>query len=470
MSQGQEDKKHSTFSSSTKKGVLQVLGALGMTFLILSFVAYGESVIRKNDIPQLKQGEKNHNNNNKKNQILLNNKDNEDNKCEYSISVASLFCIIAESKLLQQVQNIGVIAAALLYAFEIFDRKKQMQRQAWQLIDGARGSETSGARYQAIEDLYKEDKHKLLERIDLDGADLRYIQLPNSNLKYSNFNNADLEGANFMNADLTGASFKGANLRCVNFSGAILWGAKLEKADFNSLLADYTYSNNDYKQPNQTDLSNANLGGAILNGADLSNTKFGGEKTNLSGAEIRGVNLKNVDLTGVDISNAKFRGTNLTLEQVQGTKNNWEDAAYDKQFIIEYRNRYPDLDLKEDLAKDDNLAQDKAAEILEIIQRVKNGNSNNILEDFIILIKNLEFLVKEDKDICQSESETSNLRDALANLHFSMNRLNEDMKEGVELLITTETDQKNRKKESEQLEKEARKLDEELKKINQDLL
>ncbi|MBA3921212.1 MAG: hypothetical protein H0X31_05675, partial [Nostocaceae cyanobacterium] len=64
----------------------------------------------------------------------------DEKKCEYQLNVSTIICLISDSKLLGQLQNIGVLSAAILFFWNTFDTKKQLERQAWQLIDGAQGS------------------------------------------------------------------------------------------------------------------------------------------------------------------------------------------------------------------------------------------------------------------------------------------------------------------------------------------
>ena len=57
------------------------------------------------------------------------------------------------------------------------------------------------------------------------------------------------------------------------------------------------------------DLSGANLSGADLSGADLSGANLSG--ANLSGADLSGANLSGADLSGADLNGANLSGANL---------------------------------------------------------------------------------------------------------------------------------------------------------------
>jgi hypothetical protein len=109
----------------------------------------------------------------------------------------------------------------------------------------------------------------------------------------------DLSGAN-----LWGAFLSDANLSEAYLSGANLWGAFLKEAD----------------------LSGATLSGAFLREADLSETILSGANLSeaflrgaiLSGANLRGVNLSGADLSGADVENAIFiDAAGITSEQEQ---------------------------------------------------------------------------------------------------------------------------------------------------------
>ena len=60
----------------------------------------------------------------------------------------------------------------------------------------------------------------------------------------------------------------------------------------------------------RADLSNADLRGANLRGADLSDANLRG--ADLSNADLRGADLSNADLRGADLSNANLRGADLS--------------------------------------------------------------------------------------------------------------------------------------------------------------
>ena len=159
--------------------------------------------------------------------------------------------------------------------------------------------------------------------INLSGANLRGANLANTLLMYSDFSHAnldqaclkgaDLHFANFSFAQLNGANLshaelRGADLRSVSLERADLTGAKLEPGSYSGSvsfsdpnlpnafrdrlvsgrtigkIADYCYI--------RTDLANAHLNGANLEGADLSHAV-------LRGVELREADLSRTNLRGV---------------------------------------------------------------------------------------------------------------------------------------------------------------------------
>ncbi|MCD6026154.1 MAG: pentapeptide repeat family protein [Solimicrobium sp.] len=79
------------------------------------------------------------------------------------------------------------------------------------------------------------------EKINLAGADLRWIVLENADLQGADFRGADLWqarlcGADLQGADLRGANLRGANLGCTKLRGANLRGATSDNAEILLLI------------------------------------------------------------------------------------------------------------------------------------------------------------------------------------------------------------------------------------------
>jgi uncharacterized protein YjbI with pentapeptide repeats len=159
--------------------------------------------------------------------------------------------------------------------------------------------------------------------IALEGADLRDVNLSESCLDGANLNAVDLSGgANLQNASLCGTDFHMANLNRVVLEGADLRGAYLEEADLTAaslykadlnaaILIAVKFCDADLRKVNLSNaiLKRADLSGAILTGANLSQSRL--ERSNLSGAILIGVNLSHAQLKRADLSGANIRRANL---------------------------------------------------------------------------------------------------------------------------------------------------------------
>jgi uncharacterized protein YjbI with pentapeptide repeats len=189
--------------------------------------------------------------------------------------------------------------------------------------------------------------------LDLQHAKLRGLQLPPTN---------KFEGALFNESDLSGStlyeiSLRDAGLYESNLSGASIWGSDLSGADLqavNAVGTDFcggtategggikSGGNRCETKFNDATLTDANLSGAVLVGADLSDALLCLEKdevftesqcpnlagaylntanlkgANLSEANLRGADLSGADLTDSDLSKADLTGADLTRAQTAG--------------------------------------------------------------------------------------------------------------------------------------------------------
>ncbi|WP_293336423.1 pentapeptide repeat-containing protein [Microcoleus sp. CAWBG58] len=324
----------------------------------------------------------------------------------------SVIKTISNSKLLGQFQNFGVILVAIIYLLEKPKRQKEEELKAWQLIDGAIGAETSGARFQAIQELHKMGAS--LKGLDADGADLRGINLQRANLEGASFKNAllqgaNLEGANLKNAQLQKAQLQGANLKGVDFEGANLEGAELEELGHTI----YDNQSNESKYEEQrTDLEdaflrNTDLRGAFLIRANLKNAKF--YNADLSAVHFNGADLEGAIFKDATLNGTRFGNTKLTLEQVNSAKD-WKDALYDKSFCDEN----PTMDLSPDelgeLIKENDVDKNRKIvshemlhNIAALLKEMETNNSvclqdNLIVKDFKTALENLIENEKEHKE------------------------------------------------------------------------
>jgi len=111
--------------------------------------------------------------------------------------------------------------------------------------------------------------------------------------------------------DLSGADLHGINLDNAYLGGVTSFDAHVFDASNVHMLCDTDLSNANLRGAllRETNLFNANLSHALLRGADLSNANL--PEANLSGTELSGANLCGAHLHGADLSWAKLRGANL---------------------------------------------------------------------------------------------------------------------------------------------------------------
>jgi hypothetical protein len=191
-----------------------------------------------------------------------------------------------------------------LYWYEMPQRAKQAQYQAWEIINGAKGQTGEGGRINALQDLlaYKVP----LESVDISNAFLSGINLPKSNLSKANLSKANLSEANLSGANLNKTNLGKANLRKANFREVNLLYAKLNDADLKN--ADLT----------NTDLGETDFTGADLRDTDLMGASFG--KTILSCSKESCTNLQGAK--------------NIDLEEIKQAYD-WDKACYDPNIAIQ---------------------------------------------------------------------------------------------------------------------------------------
>ena len=121
-----------------------------------------------------------------------------------------------------------------------------------------------------------------------------------------------LEGEDLRCADFRGAYLRDANLRGADLRGANLWQAELDGADLRNARLDGAYLS-------YADLDEADLRGAVLDGAVLSNVRLW--EADLGTASLREANLRWAYVVGsdfrfADLSNADLR--DATFERYDG--------------------------------------------------------------------------------------------------------------------------------------------------------
>lgn len=304
--------------------------------------------------------------------------------CPVNFSISGIYCLIIKSELLKLAETFSIVVAAWVFILDRSDRTAQAYREDWSLIDGARGSQTSGARYSAIIRLHQEKV--CLKGLDAEGADLQSINLEGADLQGSNLQKADLQGATLIKADLRKARLQDANLKKANLQGAKLHLADLRGANLR-----------------EANLQKSWLGAAKLHRAILRNANLQGAK--LQGArfyyvDFRGANLENADLEEAEFIKPKY----LTFEQIQKAKN-WEIA----EFSDEWCPSNPNIKRKSQENKVANGNQvTEATNKLKELQNIENMIDEFIskrymsTEEFNNYLKNQQFKIPEMEKLRKS--------------------------------------------------------------------
>ena len=163
-------------------------------------------------------------------------------------------------------------------------------RSIQELNDDSFEEETTKAsdKWHLVEEIVNQGaKGRSLESVDLSDADLRGADLRGANLIHANLIHADLSDADLIRADLIRADLIDANLSSANLVYANLSGAKLRGAN----------------------LRGAKLRGANLIGADLSSADL--SSADLIGADLSSANLSSADLSSADLTCAKLSGAEV---------------------------------------------------------------------------------------------------------------------------------------------------------------
>ena len=186
----------------------------------------------------------------------------------------------------------------------------------------------------ATDQLWFTERPRRLRSVDLRKADLREAALKSADLSGADLREADLLMADLRWANLGSARLQGANLSSVRLEGAQLLYAHVERPDLSDprlakerearLKMAEQWSEPDLLPEDEgTDLTYANLDGAMLWGTDLQGANL--QNATLKGATLWGADLREADLRdailqdahlngpphGVDLRGADLRGTNL---------------------------------------------------------------------------------------------------------------------------------------------------------------
>lgn len=203
---------------------------------------------------------------------------------------------------------IALFVAALSWLHDAPQRQLESELEAWQVIDAAKGAQTSSARIIALQ--FLNDAGVSLNGLALSNANLSGIELANADLR-----DVELSKTNLVGADLAGANLKGADLKKANLSEADLSEANLNGKSKNGK------TNLDGANMFEADLSGADLRGASLRGAKPIGANL--EGAYLNGADLRDADLRSADLIGAEVADdaslwgADLRRVDLTYAKVR---------------------------------------------------------------------------------------------------------------------------------------------------------
>jgi len=395
---GKENKdkdKDKKLFSSVSNSKLEILRICLITILAILSIALLENHLKEVEVKTPVQAE------------------NKDERCTYDFKFSTITCLTNSSKLLNQVQNFGVLSAAFLFFIDTRNRKKQLELQAWQLLDSAEDIKTSYARKQALEVLSQEGRD--IKGFIFDNMDLEGINLTGTNLTKASFKKAILNEAILKKATLYCTDFQEAELEKANLNHAYLYLANLEKANLHeSRLENAVLNGANFKEAT---LRKANLQGANLQGA------------NLQGANLLSANLENANLENTDLQNVK----NLTLSQVKKAKN-WQKAIYDEGIFPEETQL-----IRKKVSKQENCSQiisnlrntnavikeiDKAIKIID--EENPEAKSSQLYQTLLEVRDKVNNLIdnSENYDI----SKTEKIKDKLAKIEETQKKLEEAQK------------------------------------------
>jgi uncharacterized protein YjbI with pentapeptide repeats len=214
---------------------------------------------------------------------------------------------VSGESLVAQAPSETMMAALVVSERASGSRLRQVRRDAWS--EYGRGIDLSGWRFPG-----GRFDHATMAHIDLTGADLRSAFFDFANLIGADLSRAKLRGASLRYADLSLANPRGTNtIRRAELAES--------KPNGDAVVAQTTTAPSD----EVLDLKDADLTGAILEGADLANANLTNatlkgaflKRAKLGNAILKGANFCAADLRGVDLSNAQisadteFSGTDL---------------------------------------------------------------------------------------------------------------------------------------------------------------
>ena len=169
----------------------------------------------------------------------------------------------------------------------------------------------------------------VLPRSDIFDRDLAEAELVGADLTECDFSRSNLSRANLFGANLTNACLTDANMTRVDLRGAVLKGANLEganlmRADIRDGFLVTANENGEYDYSvvltQKSTIDNAKFAGANLGEAKLGRVM--GQTTDLTNCNLRGANLAGADLSNSNLSGVVFTGADLSDANLSGCRLN----------------------------------------------------------------------------------------------------------------------------------------------------
>jgi uncharacterized protein YjbI with pentapeptide repeats len=225
------------------------------------------------------------------------------------------------SKLAEDIQAVMTVLSRRRFSYQ----QKEEHRLDLHAVDLRNLQLTENAKLQGVDFQGSCLNDAFMNKVRLEGADLRYAHLEGANLRY-----AHLEGANLRYAHLEGADLCYACLQkaCVNngcFNNAQFFQAKLQEVDF-------TKSKLEGAKFNEAEMEESNLEGATLQGAIFLNACL--TEASLRHADCRKAQFGGAKLEKAWLESAKFGSENPGDDAIGLTQEQLSSANFDKNTIL----------------------------------------------------------------------------------------------------------------------------------------
>ena len=223
-----------------------------------------------------------------------------------------------------------------------------------------------------------------LDKEDLSGLDLSYINLEGAQLKEANLSTCNLAHAKLQNSYLWGSELSNTALDSANFNRANLAWSNLDSCTL--VAANFGSADLSNTKLRDADLSNANFTSANLNTAFLNNSSL--SKSNFFGADLSGVTLANCNLYSTNFRHTNLNDTKATkakftktfLQRATINRMDLTAASIDSITVVgkNWLSQLNELSVKgtEDLELNFILTPHKTVEDYFIVHKITGSNKN----------------------------------------------------------------------------------------------